>query len=39
MDIKTKMEEIKLERMDGFIAPLKHELLHPISDMQDENDR
>ncbi|WP_312159017.1 IclR family transcriptional regulator [Acinetobacter sp.] len=33
------MEDIDLEDINGFMAPLKHELLHPISDMQDENDR
>ena len=24
---------------EKLIAPLRHELLHPIEDMQDENDR
>jgi len=27
------------EKEQELIAPLRHELLHPISDMQDENDR
>ena len=27
------------EATDQLIAPLRHELLHPITDMQDENDR
>lgn len=29
----------ELEQNENFIAPLRHELLHPIEDMQDENDR
>ena len=27
------------EHTEKLLAPLRHELLHPIEDMQDENDR
>lgn len=27
------------EQTGQFLGPLRHELLHPIEDMQDENDR
>ena len=28
-----------IEQTEKILAPLRHELLHPIEDMQDENDR
>ena len=35
----TMRDLTEKEQDEKLIAPLRHELLHPISDMQDENDR
>ncbi len=32
-------DDTESEHTEKLIAPLRHELLHPIADMQDENDR
>ena len=32
-------DAVDAEQTEKLLAPLRHELLHPIEDMQDENDR
>lgn len=35
----TMNDAVDAEQTEKLLAPLRHELLHPIEDMQDENDR